>query len=129
MQPIETYDSWQDVINLSQYPQMTHFGDYIDNLVSNDNTYLFGSINPNAIEGNFTQPVRTLFHRFWRQYIEEKYNVDTRILKMKARLSATDILNLDFSKRYKIEDQYYRLNKVDYNTDKNKLSSIELIRI
>ena len=129
LQPIETYDSWQDVINLSNYPQMTHFGDYIDNLVSNDNSYLFGSINPNAIEGNFTQPVRTLFHRFWRKYIEEKYNVDTRILKMKARLSATDILSLDFSKRYKIADQYYRLNKVEHNTDKNKLSSIELIRI
>jgi len=90
---------------------------------------MFGIINPNAINQNFTQPVNTLFSRFWRDYINDKYNVDTRIFKAKAKLSATDILNLDFSKKYKIKDQHYRLNKVDYNTDKNKLSSIELIRI
>lgn len=127
--PIEVYQEWQDVNILNQYPQMTQFNELVDDCQSSDNSYTFGLINPSAINGNFTQPVNTLFQRFWRKYIEEKYNVETRILKIKAKLTATDIMNLDFSKLYKIEDQYYRLNKVDYNTDKNKLSKLELIRI
>lgn len=126
--PIDQFFAWETQ-DIQEFPQLTPFNNYITDAVSSDRSYMFGIINPNAISQNFTQPVNTLFSRFWRDYINEKYNVDTRIFKAKAKLSATDILNLDFSKKYKIKDQHYRLNKVDYNTDKNKLSSIELIRI
>ena len=129
LNPIEEFEDWQLGTDLTTYPQLTHFNQLIVDCASNDNSYLFGNINPNAMLDLPNLPVRNLFQRFWREYIEEKYNVDTRILKVKAKLSATDILNLDFSKTYQIADQYYRLNKVDYNTDKNKLTSLELIRI
>ena len=126
---IEEFEDWQGVANLTDYPQLTHFDQLIVDCASNDRSYLFGNINPNAILDLPNLPVSNLFQRFWRKYIDEKYNVDTRILKIRAKLTATDILNLDFSKVYRISDQNYRLNKVDYNTDKNKLTKVELIRI
>lgn len=120
---------WATNLLYQNYPQLLPFNKLLADTSSGDYSYMFGYINPSAINQPFEQPVNTLFQRFWRDYINEKYNVDTRILKCKAKLSATDMLNLDFSKKYKVKDQHYRLNKVNYNTDKNKLSNIELIRI
>lgn len=128
LKTIEQFIDW-NANDLNTYNQMLHFSKLTNLAVSGDRNYLFGLINPIAITNLNQQPVNTLFSRFWRDYINEKYNVDTRILKTKLRLSATDILNLDFSLIYIIDMQHYRLNKVDYNTDKNKLSSVEFIRI
>lgn len=114
---------------LNSYPQLHHYTDLTQDAISSDDSFLFGTINPTAIENLNQQPVDTLFFRYWRTYINEKYNTDTRILKCGVRLSATDILNLDFSKKYRIQHQLYRLNKVDYNTDKNKIARVEFIRI
>ena len=127
--PIEEFYDWQTGVDVGIYPQLTHYNKLIQEAGNTDNSYLFGLINPDAIDGLQAQPINTLFFRYWRSYIEEKYNVDTYILKCKITLSPTDILNLDFSKKYRLDKQVYRLNKVDYNTDKNKLSSVELIRV
>jgi hypothetical protein len=113
----------------NEYPEIHHYNQKIASCTSSSNSFLFGAINPSAIVGLPNQPTRTLYNRFWKDYINEKYNNNARLLKCKIVLSATDILNLDFAAKYQIQDQFYRLNKVDYNTDKNKLSSVELIRI
>ena len=111
------------------YPELTHFNQKIASTTTTGNQFVFGIINPSAIVNFGQMPTNTLFKKFWRQYINEKFNIDARLIKVKIRLSPTDIMALDFSIKYRIQDQFYRLNKVDYNTYKNKLSSVELIRV
>jgi hypothetical protein len=108
---------------------MTHFNQQASNVTNASFSYLFGLINPVAITDLNVQTPRNLFSEYWFSYVNDRYNEDAVLLKLKAKLTPTDILQLDFSKIYQIESQHYRLNKVNYNTDRNKLSTIELIRI
>lgn len=113
----------------SRYNPMTHFNQQASNVTNASFSYLFGLINPVAITDLNVQTPRNLFSEYWFSYVNDRYNEDAVLLKLKAKLTPTDILQLDFSKIYQIESQHYRLNKVNYNTDRNKLSTIELIRI
>ena len=122
--------AWSPVGLRNVYSQMTHYNKDVENLSNTDYSYLFGYPNMSAVPNLPANPTQNMFIRFWREYIIEKViGDDILILKMKAKLNPTDIMNLDFAKKYRIDKQLYRLNKVDYNTDKNKLSDIELIRI
>ena len=67
---------------------------------------------------------------YWFDYINERYNVTNGILlKVEANLKPTDIYNFTFADIIKIQDQHYRVNKIEYNTDKNTLAKLELLRI
>ena len=108
---------------------MTHFSDILADVNPNDFSFLFGLVNVSGMNNLGLQPANNFFTKYWFDYIQERYNQNAVLLKIKAKLTPTDILKLDFSKKYRISQQDYRLNKVDYNTDKNKLTSIELIRV
>ena len=108
---------------------MTHFTDILSTVDANDFSYLFGLVNTIGMTDLNIQPTNNLFTTYWFDYINERYNDNSIILKIGAKLTPSDIFKLDFSKRYKIGNQEYRLNKVDYNTDRNKLTSLELIRV
>jgi len=111
------------------YNGMTHFTDILSNVNADDFSFLFGLVNTVGMSDLSLQPTNNFFTKYWFAYIQERYNENAILLRMKAKLTPTDILNLDFSKKYKINQQEYRLNKVDYNTDRNKLTSVELIRV
>ena len=53
----------------------------------------------------------------------------TKEFKDLANLKPTDIYNFTFADTIKIQDQHYRVNKIEYNTDKNTLAKLELLRI
>ena len=44
-------------------------------------------------------------------------------------LNAQDIFNFTFANTIRVDDQLYRVNKIKYNTDRNKLSTVELYRL
>lgn len=110
------------------YNGMTWYSDIPANINSNTLAYVWGTPNPLNVP-MASQPVRNLFMEHWFTYINDRYNADNVLLKIKAKLTPMDIHNLSFAKIYQIENQHYRLNKVNYNTDRNKLSELELIRI
>jgi hypothetical protein len=107
---------------------------YDDDLLSttaNTNSLLFGLIDTNSIEPALnTQPTNTLFNVYWFNYINERYNVTNGlILKAEFYLKPSDIQKFSFANKIKIQDQEYRVNKIEYNTDVNSLTKVELLRI
>lgn len=116
--------------NGTNYDGSTDNNPPIPQLTANDTSLLFGYTNTIYTPTLVTQPLNTLFVKYWSNYIIQKYN-DTNgvLLKAELYLKPSDILNFDFSFIIKIQEQQYRVNKIEYNTDMNSLSKVEFIRI
>lgn len=122
--------AWNVGVNTQYlYNGMTWYGDLPSQIDANTNAYVFGTPNPLNVNYMATQPVKNLFMEYWFDYVNDRFNADNILLKIKAKITPLDIHNLDFGKIYQIDNQHYRLNKLNYNTDRNKLSELELIRI
>jgi hypothetical protein len=117
--------------DIGEHTVNAHFYDEsLEDADNNDNSLLYGLINPYDLYTLGSQPINTIFQSYWFDYINERYNTTNGLLyKAEIYLKPTDIGNFRFSKKVKIQNQEYRVNKIEYNTDKNSLSKIELIRI
>jgi hypothetical protein len=55
---------------------------------------------------------------------------DSKLLKCEALLNIADIQNLDFSKLIMVDNQLFRLNKIDgYSIIDYKTSKVELLKV
>ena len=121
---------YSHVNNGTQYEGSSDNEPPLPQVTSNGNSLLFGFTNPQYTPTLANIPFNTLFNKYWSDYIEEKFNVtDGLILKAEFRLKPTDIYNFRFGTKVKIQDQHYRVNKIEYNTDRNNLAKVELLRI
>jgi|TARA_R100000482_G_scaffold123506_1_gene73621 hypothetical protein len=116
---------------IAEHTVNAHFYDEsLEDADTSDNSLLYGQINPFDLYTLGNQPTNTLFDKYWFNYINDKYNVTNGLLlKAEIYLKPTDIYNFSFSNKIKIKDQEYRVNKIEYNTDINKLAKVELLRI
>ena len=102
----------------------------IPQLVSSDTSLLYGYTDPIYTPTLVTQPLNTLYVKYWSRYINEKYsNSNGVLLKAEMYLKPTDVFNFNFSNIVRIQEQTFRVNKIEYNSDYNTLSKVELIRI
>lgn len=102
--------------------------------------HLDDSINP-TVDLNFGVPEQlfyvpdsytnnNLYNRYWKKFIEEITDKDSKILKAEFYLTAKDILQLDFRNQIFLDNHYYRINKVfDYNPTEDGLTKVELLKI
>ena len=74
-------------------------------------------------------PFNTLYYKYHFDIVKQLTEKESRIIKVKANLTSTDIINFKFSNSIFFENQLYRVNKIDYNTTKGELSVVELIRL
>lgn len=74
-------------------------------------------------------PFRTLFFEYYSDIIKQITQRQSRILKVKANLTANDVLNYQFKDTIFFENQLYRINRLEYNTTPGELSVVELIRL
>lgn len=71
-----------------------------------------------------------LYNKYWRRFIEEITDPDSKIIKADVKLSAKDINSLDFKKIYLINGHYFRLQKViDYNANGDELTKCEFLKL
>jgi len=115
----------------TKYANATMYDDNLEDCTTNTETLLFGTVyQQEFLNGGFTQPINTLFNKYWLDYINENYTEDNvQILKINIKLTPTDINNFKFSYKVRIKNQLYRVNKIEYNTDVTKLAKVELLRI
>ena len=115
----------------NKYANATMYDDNLEDCTTNTETLLFGTVyQQEFLNGNLTQPINTLFNKYWLDYINENYTEDNvQILKINIKLTPTDINNFKFSYKVRIKNQLYRVNKIEYNTDVIKLAKVELLRI
>lgn len=73
----------------------------------------------------------TLYDKFWKKYIEDRYNVDTKMLKAYFMLTPVDVENLTLGEFIFFDGQYWTINKViDYDITKEGVSTqVELISV
>lgn len=71
-----------------------------------------------------------IYYNFWQQYINERYNVQNKILTCYINISPIDYYNFKFNKFVKIENQLYFVNKIyDYDMSSIAPTKVDLITI
>jgi hypothetical protein len=74
-------------------------------------------------------PWRTLFFRFWAQYVAELYSEEARIMTCTMRLTRTEIANFEFSDNIYIKDSYWRVLKLSYDANVEGVCEVQLVKI
>ncbi len=115
----------------SKYTNATMYETKLQDVQASTNSLLFGLINTTQLDTIIpAQPINTLFNVYWFDYINERYNVsEGLILKVKANLTPNDITTFSFAKKIRINEQLYRVNKIEFNTDRKLLANLELLKI
>ena len=71
-----------------------------------------------------------LYNKYWRDYIEQIADKDSKIFTGYFLLNEFDIQNLDFRDTYFFENDYWRLNKIiDYDRINNQPTKCEFIKL
>lgn len=79
-----------------------------------------------------TKPAFTtanLYGQYWLKNINEITDKDSKLVTAYFHLSPLQMSNLSFRKYYKIDNQYYRLNKVDYDLNSNDPIQIDFLKL
>lgn len=71
-----------------------------------------------------------LYNKYWRDYIEQIADKDSKIFVGYFLLNEWDIQSLDFRNRFYFKNEYWRLNKiVDYDAMSNQPTRCEFIKL
>jgi len=110
------------------YPQALH----LDDAQAPTIDLLFGI--PKQVFWKFDNPAiyttNNLYNQYWKKYISEITDKDSKIVKMWLYLTVNDINRLDFTKKYFINNSYYRLNKIEnYNPITEQVTKCEFLKI
>lgn len=71
-----------------------------------------------------------LYNKYWRRFIEEITDQDSKVIKCRVKLTPKDINNLDFKKIYLINGHWLRLQKIiDYNASGSGLTQCEFLKL
>ena len=110
--------------NMTTYLQFSHLsGVPASSSASYD--YHFGECG--LIQPAGYPPQQNLFNLYWRPYMGELYNSDTRIFKAKVNLHAGDISTFNLFDTVFIKNRQYRVNNILYKP--NDLAVVEFILI
>ncbi len=123
------YNAPNEFIEHNTYQSAYLYSDSVYNITNNTNSLGFGIVQPYE-DGAHAIPTNTLFNRFYFDYVLERYdNSDSFLYVVNIHLKASDIYNFSFANKVVIKGQEYRVNKIQYNTNKSKLAKVELYRI
>jgi len=79
---------------------------------------------------NHYDNTKGIYTNFWKQYLDERYNTNNKIVTCYLHISPTDYMNFEFNKFIKIENQLYMVNKIyDYDITNNSTTKVDLITI
>lgn len=71
-----------------------------------------------------------IYDNFWKNYLNERYNKQNKIVTCYLRLTPYDIANFQYNNFVKIENQLYFVNKIyDYALDESVSTKVDLITI
>lgn len=71
-----------------------------------------------------------LYNKYWKGFLEEITDIDSKVIRAKLQLTPNDIYNLDFKKIYVLNGHYLRLQKIiDYNANGNNLTECEFLKL
>ena len=120
-------------LNLTESTGVSITNPYIPlNCETTGSTYLSGkqSINFNAEFDEYSREVNneTLFKSYYKNYIEDMFDIRKRITTAKAYLPMSLIYKLNLADKFILNDNEYRINKISTNFETEQ-STLELTNI
>jgi len=77
-----------------------------------------------------TYPTTNLFNAYYSDYMAEITDKDSKLITCNMLLNALDVLNLNFGKLVMIDNQLFRINKIEgYNSIDYKTCKVELLKV
>jgi len=111
-----------------QVTQWAVFSNYSDNVITDATTSL-SFMGETTGQLNAPQPLNSAYRNYWLRYLEETYSIDSRLLKAKFWLSALDIQTMQFNDVIRVQNEYFRINKItSYPLVGEGSCSVELIK-
>lgn len=80
----------------------------------------------------FTPPsnIKYIYNLYWKNFIEERYNVQNKKLTCYVYLSPDEYGDINFREFVKIDNTLYHINKIiDYDFDTNSPTKVELVQV
>ena len=105
------------------------YGGHLDDPDTPTNDINFGAPKEVYINAS-TYPTTNLFNAYYSDYMAEITDKDSKLVSCSILLNALDVLNLNFGKLVMIDNQLFRINKIEgYNSLNYKTSRIELLKV
>lgn len=111
-----------------KYRAGSHFQNYPSDLISTDHSLNFGYTQSLFLSVSFTTPIN-LYNGFWFDYINERYTAERVLVKCKAYLNETDIQTFSFADTITVQNQQYRVVKIEYSAGQSGLAKLEMIKL
>jgi hypothetical protein len=123
---VMVYDEVAEEASFTIIPLLSHYRAIPTSIATNDLN--FGQeIPPHPIE---TMPLKTLFDRYWREYISELYDSEQKIMEAYFKLSVTDVFGLKFNDKIWVKDSWWRVIELtDYIVADEQVTKCKLIRL
>lgn len=118
------YSQGQDQLSVTTYPLL--------DIISSDGEKLciFNTPNENYTYAKNYSGTKGIYDMFWKRYLEERYNIQNKLVTCYLLLKPTDFMNFDYNKFITIDGALYMINKIyDYNIASNSSTKVDLITI
>lgn len=117
------YSQGTNTISVSKYPLLDIVAD------SNLSTFAIPNENYTCLVDSYNN-TNSVFHNFWEDYLNERYNKQNKIVTCYLYLTPFDIANFKYNNFVKIENQLYMVNKIyDYQITDSNSTKVDLITI
>lgn len=92
-------------------------------------TFATPSANYTYVKGSYDNK-DGIYKNFWENYLNERYNIQNKIVTCYLQLTPYDIANFQYNNFVKIQNQLYMVNKIyDYNIETPEPTKVDLITI
>jgi len=119
------YNDTTSGINQVTAYMFSHYSDFVPTITSRDLN--FGQETPLCLVSSI--PYKTLYARYWNEYIENIYAPDARVLEAFFSLEFADIYNFNFNDKIFIKDSYWRILSIsDYVVGTQDTVKVTLIK-
>lgn len=77
---------------------------------------------------NNTPPYGNIYNKYWREWIEQILDTDSKMITAYFKLTEQDIFNFNFKDQIQIDGQYFIVNKIE-DWRPNELTKVELLKL
>lgn len=108
-------------------PVLNHYSNTYPNV--NDNDLNWAPETPPHFSTVQANPYNNLFNSYWRNYMNELYSPEGRIMEAFFALDLKDILTFSFADKIWIQDAYWRILEIsDYKVGLQESTKVKLIK-
>lgn len=112
----------QDYELVETYPKL--------DVVSGDNMCLFNIPKENYTYLNNYSEKNSIYHNFWENYINERYNVQNKLITCYVRFTPEMWNNFEYNQFVKVDNQVCFVNKIyDYDITNTESIKVDLITV